>query len=75
MTTAEQIGRDYVEAIEEVQTPSHYFNEDCNEYLKTHKGLQMLLNDYCKGDGCSVDYPVEFAIHQEHLMWGWPLFE
>lgn len=75
MTTAEQIGRDFVEAIEEVQTPSHYFNTDCNEFLKTRKGLQYLLHEWRKGTGCSVDYCVEVAIWQEHLMWGWPLFE
>lgn len=106
MTTAEEIGRDFVEALEEIGWPIdepfyktecpfkrpsneeciniavaklpddiHYFNEDCNEHLKTRRGLQMLLEDYGKGNGCSADYPVEFAIHQEHLMWGWPLFE
>lgn len=52
-----------------------YFNADCNEHLKTRRGLQMLIEDYGKGSGCSVDYPVEHAIQQEHLMWGWPLFD
>lgn len=52
-----------------------YFNVDCNKHLKTRRGLQMLIEDYGKGSGCSVDYTVEFAVHQEHLMWGWPLYD
>lgn len=72
---AREIGEAFVEAIEEVQTPPHYFNADCNECLKTKRGLEMLLEDFGKGDGCSADYPIEIAIWQEHLMWGWPLFE
>lgn len=52
-----------------------YFNTDCNEFLKTRRGLRSLIESYGKGDGCSVDYPVEFVIQQEHLMWGWPLFD
>lgn len=68
MTTAEEIGRDFVEALEEVQEPPHYFNKDCNEYLKTRKGLQMMLRDYPP----NVPTPIEFAIWQEHIMWGWP---
>lgn len=102
MTTAEEIGRDFVEALEEVNWPIdepfyktecpfkrpsdeecvniavaklpddiHYFNNDCNEHLKTRRGLQMLLEDYPS----NIPTPVEFAIWQEHLMWGWPLFE
>ena len=49
--------------------------KDCNDFLKTRKGLQLLIEDFGKGSGCSVDYPVEFAVHMEHLMWGQPPFE
>lgn len=57
------------------KSDTHYFNQDCNEFLKTRKGLQYLLHEWRKGTGCSVDYSVEVAVWQEHLMWGWPLFE
>lgn len=52
-----------------------YFNADCNEMLKTRRGLQVLIETYGKGTGCSADYPVEQAIRSEHLMWGFPLYD
>ena len=53
------------------KSDTHYFNQDCNEFLKTRKGLQMMLEDYPS----NVPTSVEFAVWQEHIMWGWPLFE
>lgn len=52
-----------------------YFNADCNEFLKTRKGLSYLIETWRKRTGCYVDYSVEQAIRSEHLMWGWPLFD
>ena len=48
-----------------------YFNADCNEFLKTRKGLRMLLEDY--GFGCGTNMRVEDAVRAEHLKWVWPL--
>lgn len=52
----------------QVEVPLDYFNADCNEYLKTRKGLKCLIAAY---DNCSV----ESAVRAEHLMWGWPLYD
>lgn len=48
-----------------------HFNKDCNEYLKTRKGLHSLIETYGNDDTCTV----EQAVRQEHLLWGWPLYD
>lgn len=47
-----------------------YFNAECNVFLKTRRGLQYLLEEYGKGDGCSVDYPVILVV--DITMRKWP---
>lgn len=52
MTTAEQIGRDYVEAL-----------EDWEDYMKSRKGLQMLIATY------PPNISVECAVGASWLNW------
>lgn len=52
-----------------------YFNADCNEFLKTRKGLRSLIESYGRHASFLPDYTVEHAVQQEHLMWGFPLYD
>lgn len=64
--TAEEIGRDFVEALEEVGYRINPYIETLNEwndYMKSRKGLAMLIATY------PPDISVECAVGASWLNW------
>ena len=65
MTTAEEIGRDYIEALEEAGYKPRVQQalEDWEDYMKSRKGLQMLIATY------PPNISVECAVGASWLNW------